>query len=321
MHRGGSLAPGRAPTSSVEPKSGSSGASPMPGKRGSVRMAVPSHAGRRKWMTAVVAATLFASLGVGTRPASAAPADSSGDKPAAPGPASSKGQLAGVNSEKLGSFLKADRSGRHAVFVQFAGTGAADASAAVASQGKTKQKSTAKAKRLSIKAQAASAVSTAKASDRQVQQLWAVTNSVPGVAMTADAAAIDALAARADVVKIYPLLPKTVDNSSAAQLTNVLNTWQSAGLTGEGIRIGVIDTGIDYTHADFGGPGTVAAYNAARADSAGPWTPTAKVVGGTDFVGDDYNADDADNDVPHPDRNPLDCNSHGTHVSGTAAGY
>ncbi len=25
--------------------------------------------------------------------------------------------------------------------------------------------------------------------------------------------------------------------------------------------------------------------------------------------------------VPHPDSNPLDCNEHGTHVAGTAAGY
>ena len=25
--------------------------------------------------------------------------------------------------------------------------------------------------------------------------------------------------------------------------------------------------------------------------------------------------------IPRPDRNPLDCNEHGTHVAGTAAGY
>ena len=51
--------------------------------------------------------------------------------------------------------------------------------------------------------------------------------------------------------------------------------------------------------------------------------PTAKVIGGFDFVGDDYNADsdDAARTVPHPDPDPLDCYGHGSHVGGTAAGF
>ncbi|MDQ2845132.1 MAG: S8 family serine peptidase [Actinomycetota bacterium] len=142
--------------------------------------------------------------------------------------------------------------------------------------------------------------------------------------MSADLTAIKAIAARSDVVKITPIVPKTIDNAGAAQFTRVLDTWQSEGLFGDGVRVGIIDTGIDYTHADFGGPGTTAAYQAAKAKDAGPWTTTAKVVGGTDFVGDDYNADSSSpayQPVPHPDPNPLDCNSHGTHVAGTAAGF
>jgi minor extracellular serine protease Vpr len=100
--------------------------------------------------------------------------------------------------------------------------------------------------------------------------------------------------------------------------------WESLGLTGEGVSIGVIDTGIDYTHADFGGPGTVEAYESNDPTVIEPATfPTAKVVGGYDFVGDAYDASANPRDpaaLPQPDPDPLDCNGHGSHVSGTAAG-
>src|SRR5262249_11186237 len=52
----------------------------------------------------------------------------------------------------------------------------------------------------------------------------------------------------------------------------------------------------------------------------GPSAP--KVKGGTDLVGDNYDATGKNGDpTPVPDPNPLDCNSHGTHVAGTAAGF
>jgi len=51
----------------------------------------------------------------------------------------------------------------------------------------------------------------------------------------------------------------------------------------------------------------------------GPAAP--KVKGGTDLVGDAYNDSDPNNNVPMPDPNPLDCNGHGSHTSGTATGF
>lgn len=72
----------------------------------------------------------------------------------------------------------------------------------------------------------------------------------------------------------------------------VYNLKDSLGnyITGSNIKIGIIDTGVDYTHKELGG---------------GKF-PNSKVVGGYDF---------ADNDS-----DPMDYDGHGTHVAGIAAG-
>lgn len=98
-----------------------------------------------------------------------------------------------------------------------------------------------------------------------------------------------------------------------------------SGVTGKGVRIGIVDSGIDYTHAMFGGKGTTAAYAANNPSviESGSF-PTAKVAGGTDFVGDNYDSAGVfGSSTPVPDRDPLDPsdNGHGTHVAGIAAGY
>ncbi len=60
---------------------------------------------------------------------------------------------------------------------------------------------------------------------------------------------------------------------------------QAKGFTGKGIKVAVLDSGIDYLHAAFGGSGNPADHAANNPNIIEPGTfPTAKVVGGYDFT-------------------------------------
>jgi subtilisin family serine protease len=92
---------------------------------------------------------------------------------------------------------------------------------------------------------------------------------------------------------------------------------------GKGMKIAVIDTGIDYTHSMFGGPGTTDTYKSNDPKVVEPGSfPTQKVVGGIDLVGSNYDPDTlvAAQYIPAGDGDPLDEQGHGTHVAGTIAG-
>ena len=94
------------------------------------------------------------------------------------------------------------------------------------------------------------------------------------------------------------------------------------GFSGQKIKIGIIDTGIDYTHKMFGGVGTKEVFYSINPDTANEHFPNAKVVGGVDFVGSNFSGYDADLErrIPRRDPNPIDERKHGTHVAGTVAG-
>jgi subtilisin family serine protease len=216
---------------------------------------------------------------------------------------------------------------RAAYFVQLRGQGAVDAGRTAGRTVPSKVLS----QRSVITGNADRAFTAARGADAKAVKLYTTTNLIPGFAVTTDLDGVKALASRSDVVKVSRIIPKTAENANTANLVRALQTWKSPGETGKGVRIGVIDTGIDYTHADFGGRGTVAAYDKAKADDTSPtWRNTLpklgkqKIIGGYDLAGDSYDADpgsDTYQPIPHPDKNPLDCNEHGTHVAGTAAGY
>lgn len=154
--------------------------------------------------------------------------------------------------------------------------------------------------------------------DPGLQVLVTLQRLVNAVFIEIDASVVDALAQVEGVAAIFPLidyglyLHETVPYIGASNL-------HSAGYTGEGVRVALIDSGIDYTHAALGGSGNPQDFTQNDPAVIEPMTfPTAKVIGGYDFVGGAWPSGSL---MPDPD--PLDAGpnrGHGTHVAHILAG-
>jgi minor extracellular serine protease Vpr len=152
-----------------------------------------------------------------------------------------------------------------------------------------------------------------------------LTHVINGVRVRVEVADLGKLGAVPGVARVQVAKQLTIDNGASNDYSGVPAVWEDLGYTGAGMKIGIIDDGIDYLHADFGGNGDPAEYaaNDRTVVEEGSF-PTVKVAGGYDFVGDDYDAgsdpEPNESDVPVPDPDPLACGDHGTHVAGTAGG-
>jgi len=226
------------------------------------------------------------------------------------------------------------------VFIQTDGEGALAASTDERRQGASSVTASSVAEDVAAKNEetAKDVAADVTATDGDARILYTSTYSVPGVAVTADAATLAQIADRPDVVKISRIVPQSIEvptvdgatpnNGASDALTRAVDTWQQTGRTGKGVTVAVIDTGVDYTHADFGGPGTVAAHDAELASTdapqSGSYDPTV-YLGGWDFAGATYNGaigTPGYDPIPVPDANPIDGpgGNHGTHVAGTILG-
>lgn len=96
------------------------------------------------------------------------------------------------------------------------------------------------------------------------------------------------------VKAVYPDCERRATLEDSVPLIGAPAVWamqdaSGQAVTGRGVRVAIIDTGIDYTHPDLGGG----------------FGPGYKVAGGYDFVNNDFD--------------PRDDNGHGTHVAGIVA--
>ena len=161
-----------------------------------------------------------------------------------------------------------------------------------------------------------------------------------------NAAVVDIAANQLDAVRRIPGVKSVelagvyfMSQASPPTIPQLLGTLpvNQAGNGGQGVAIAVIDSGVDYTHASFQGPGTVAYYQAAVAgvgpttigDTPGVFPNGPRVKGGYDWLGDTWSgaAGGPGSLSVTPDPDPIDNKQaatdfagHGTESASAAAG-
>jgi len=116
-----------------------------------------------------------------------------------------------------------------------------------------------------------------------------------GIALDISREKVDELKKIKGVKNVHPNKEIRISLYESIRVINADDVWKELdfegnNITGQGMTIAIIDTGIDYTHPDLGGC----------------FGNDCKVIGGYDFINDD--------------NDPMDDHGHGTHCAGIAAG-
>lgn len=157
-----------------------------------------------------------------------------------------------------------------------------------------------------------------QALDPKAQLLGRLQVLMNAIFVEVDTAVLPSLVSDPAVERIAPIGEYELDLTETVPYIGA-STVQGLGYDGTGVRVAVLDSGIDYYHANLGGSGNPADFAADDPTiiEAGTF-PTAKVVGGIDFVGSNW----PDTDL-EPDPDPLDAGAgggHGTHVADIIGG-
>ena len=143
----------------------------------------------------------------------------------------------------------------------------------------------------------------------KMQERYAFDTLWNGISVRADASQVGAIARLPGVKNVWrsislslpPTSPAEPELATALTMTGADVAQSELGYTGAGVKVGIIDTGLDYKHPDFG-----------ACEKVGP---NCRVAYGYDFVGDAYDSS-SPTSVTAPDDDPMDCAGHGTHVAG-----
>jgi subtilisin family serine protease len=161
-------------------------------------------------------------------------------------------------------------------------------------------------KQRTLKKERAAFRSAAKRAGLQYSERYSFDTLFNGFSITIDPDSLGKLSRISGVKALYPVIPMTVPEKPAAanpdlftaiEMTGADIVQNSLGFDGTGVRVAVMDTGIDYHHPDLGGC----------------FGDGCRVEFGYDLVGDAYTGP---GDTPDPDGDPDDCQGHGTHVAG-----
>ena len=79
-----------------------------------------------------------------------------------------------------------------------------------------------------------------------------------GIQVTVAQKNLAQLASLPNVVGIHAVAKFKPANINGVPFVGAPTAWQNFGATGAGVKVASLDTGIDYTHADFGGAGAMA---------------------------------------------------------------